>query len=52
MKKKFRVFIHWADGGTEQYDYVTSQKANEVARGYKIAFGQQIDYIDVYEVRL
>lgn len=46
----YRLVIIWADGEKETHDYKTCEKAEKIAAGYDIAFGNQIHYIYVMKI--
>ena len=39
---RYVLGIIWDDGTKEVYQYLTREEAEEVERGYKMAFGNQI----------
>ena len=42
------MVIVWWDGDKSEYMYFTEEDAREAERGYRKAFGGQIQYIGVY----
>lgn len=45
--KKYELIIVWDTGDTEKHLYNEYTKAYEILTGYKMAFGNQINYIDI-----
>lgn len=41
---RYILGIIWDDGGKEIHQFLTREEAEEVERGYKMAFGNQIQY--------
>ena len=38
----YKLFVVWETGEKEVHTYATRQEAEEIAKGYKIAFGSQV----------
>ena len=41
-KDMYKLFVVWETGEKEVHTYATRQEAEEIAKGYKIAFGSQV----------
>lgn len=44
---KYEVVVIWDDGRKDVYEYGTKEKAENIAQGYKMAFGNQIAWTGV-----
>lgn len=50
--KKYELIIVWATGERATHLYDTYADALEIERGFKIAFGNQIDFMCINEVTI
>lgn len=48
---KYEVIVIWNTGEKETNTYNSLEKAEEIEKGYKMAFGRQIAYTGIREVR-
>lgn len=46
----YRLIVVWYTGEKEMHDYKTRAKAESIAAGYKMVFGNQIEYTCVFRV--
>lgn len=44
---KYELVVIWNDGQKEIHEYPTYEDAESVGRGYKIAFGNQVEWYGV-----
>ena len=44
---KYELVVIWSDGQKEIHEYPTYEDAENVGRGYKIAFGNQVEWYGV-----
>lgn len=51
MDYNYYLIIIWDDGLKQEFGYLTLDEANKAARGYKMAFGRQVEYCCVRERR-
>lgn len=51
MNYNYYLVIIWDDGLRQEFGYLTLDEANEAARGYKMAFGRQVEYCYIRERR-
>lgn len=49
MDRRWVVKIYYTDGTTETHYYASEQRAKEVERNYRNAFGNQVQYTSVYK---
>lgn len=45
----FRLTIVWETGEKEVHEYETREQAEEIARGFKMAFGSQVQWVGIYK---
>ena len=49
---KYELIIIWDDGTTETHFYNSESKATEIEAGFKMAFGNQIQWSGIRERRV
>lgn len=46
-RKMFKLLVIYCDNTREEHEYSTREEAEKAAAGYRMAFGNQIQYIGI-----
>lgn len=46
---KYELLIVWESGEDERYWYRTREEAEQIAKGYQMAFGRQVEFAYIIE---